>query len=77
MARITDFEPLTTRVQPHRTETLCRWGSLKDGARTTLVQLNTYGSRSREQPETVSQTIQLDRGAAEFLVSLLRREFDL
>ena len=41
------------------------------------VQLDTYGRIDRETPDKSSQTIQLDRETAEFLVQLLKKEFDL
>lgn len=41
------------------------------------VQLDTYGRVGREDPEKLSQTIQLNRDTAKFLVDLLSREFDL
>ena len=46
-----------------------------DGER--YVQLDTYGRVGRENPEKPSQTIQLNRDTAKFLVDLLSREFDL
>lgn len=41
------------------------------------VQLDTYGRVDRENPEKLSQTVQLNRDTAKFLVDLLSREFDL
>ena len=41
------------------------------------VQLDTYGRVGRENPEKLSQTIQLNRDTAKFLVDLLSQEFDL
>lgn len=46
-----------------------------DGER--YVQLDTYGRVGRENPEKLSQTIQLNRDTAKFLVELLSREFEL
>ena len=46
-----------------------------DGER--YVQLDTYGRVGRENPEKLSQTIQLNRDTAKFLVDLLSREFNL
>lgn len=46
-----------------------------DGER--YVQLDTYGRVGRENPEKLSQTIQLNRDTAKFLVDLLSQEFDL
>lgn len=41
------------------------------------VQLDTYGRIDRENPEKISQSVQLDRSSAEFLVDILRAEFSL
>lgn len=46
-----------------------------DGER--YVQLDTYGRVGRENPEKLSQTIQLNRDTAKFLAELLSREFEL
>lgn len=42
-----------------------------------FVQFDTYGRLGRENPEKVSQSIQLDRDTAQFLVNILREEFIL
>ena len=41
------------------------------------VQIDTYGKSDRVIPEKISQTIQIDRESAKFLVKLLLAEFDL
>lgn len=41
------------------------------------VQLDTYGRLNRENPEKISQSIQLDRETAQFLVNILCEEFSL
>ena len=40
-------------------------------------QIDTYGKSGREMPEKISQSIQFDKDSAQFLVELLRKEFDL
>lgn len=47
----------------------------KDGQK--YFQLDTYGRDGRENPEKISQSIQLDEETARYLVRLLIREFDL
>lgn len=42
-----------------------------------FVQLDTYGRIGRENPEKISQSIQVDKAAAEFLVRILCDEFSL
>ena len=39
--------------------------------------IDTYGKNEREMPEKISQTIQLDKESAKFIVELLKKEFDL
>jgi hypothetical protein len=40
-------------------------------------QIDTYGRLGRENPEKISQSLQLDREAAVFLVRLLSQEFNI
>ena len=39
--------------------------------------LDTYGRIERENPEKISQSIQLDKETAQFLVDILCKEFDI
>ena len=41
------------------------------------VQIDTYGRIDRENPEKISQSIQFDKQTAEFIVELLKKEFDI
>ena len=41
------------------------------------IQLDTYGRIDRENPEKISQSIQLDRETAKYLVNLLIQAFDI
>ena len=41
------------------------------------LQLDTYGKSDREIPGKISQSIQIDKETARYLVSLLQSEFDL
>lgn len=41
------------------------------------VQIDTYGRIERENPEKISQSIQLDKEAACFLIDVLRKEFSI
>ena len=43
----------------------------------TYFQIDTYGRADREHPEKISQSFQLDRSTALFLVYLLRAEFEI
>ncbi len=48
-----------------------------DTAGNRYVQIDTYGKIDRENPEKISQSIQFDKQTAEFLVDLLKKEFDI
>lgn len=41
------------------------------------VQFDTYGRSDREQPGKISQSIQIDKETASYVVELLKREFAL
>ena len=41
------------------------------------IQFDTYGRVDRENPEKISQSIQLDRDTAKYIVDLLTQEFGL
>ena len=41
------------------------------------VQFDMYGRIERENPEKISQTIQLDKETARYLVNILCKEFDI
>lgn len=47
----------------------------KDGHK--YVQFDTYGKDDRDNPEKISQSLQLDEETARFLVRLLIKEFEL
>lgn len=42
-----------------------------------VLQIDTYGSETREMPGKKSQTLQFDREGAEKLYKILKREFSL
>ena len=47
----------------------------KDGKK--YVQIDTYGKFDRDNPEKISQSIQLDEEAARYIIRLLVKEFNL
>lgn len=47
----------------------------KDGRK--YVQFDTYGKDDRDNPEKISQSLQIDEETARFLVRLLIKEFEL
>ena len=40
------------------------------------VQIDTYGKSDRDMPGKISQSVQIDKETAKFLVDLLNKEFD-
>lgn len=76
MAMVIGFKPSkrqTFRVQP--TSVICHYAVFEPDAGKRLLQLDTLGSRSREMPGKVSQTLQLDETRARILWTLLAEEF--
>lgn len=75
MARVVSFKEMDGGGRSRRhTEVECGYMTITvDGE--TLLQLDTYGSEEREIPGKVSQSLQLDRKAAEQLLRLMRRAF--
>lgn len=75
MARITGFAHLLQqRCAVHPTEVTCRIADFSVG-RNRFLQLSTFGSATRQDEGTVSQTLQLNERAARELKSILERTF--
>jgi hypothetical protein len=74
MAWITHFEPKegTGRIQPSQVVGLVKVFSLEGGH---VVQIDTQGSRDRENPGKQSQTIQIGREAGRELFDILKHTF--
>ena len=66
-----DKQRNTVHDKVHTTYTIFEIGGKK------YVQFDTYGRVGRERPEKISQSFQLDRSTALFLVYLLRAEFEI
>ena len=75
MARVSSFEEITApRNQVHRTEVRCGYTTIESEGKRYL-QLETYGSDERQIPGKVSQTLQIDAGAAAELLRLIGKTF--
>lgn len=74
MARIYEFEERPIGGTRIHDPVVCgyRWFDV-DGQR--ILQLETYGSDDRKMPGKVSQSLQLDEGAARELKRLIERAF--
>lgn len=74
MAMIRSFENVDPGSRSRHRPTQCgyRWFDV-DGQR--ILQLDTYGSRDRQDVGKVSQSIQLDRAGAAELKKLIERAF--
>jgi hypothetical protein len=64
----------TVRRQPTTVE--CHY-SVSGSGGTKLLQLDTFGSKDRENPGKQSQTLQIDEAGARILIELLRAEFEI
>ena len=75
MALIRSFERRTLE-RPHRHQpTDCAWTTFIDEDGGPILQLDTFGSDQRKLQGKASQSIQLDRRAAELLMDALRLTF--
>ncbi len=74
MAIIRSLARGSSEVSRHRTSVDATYQVISDDAG-TLFHLSTYGSDDRASQPKVSQTIQLDRAAAEALRDALREAF--
>lgn len=75
MARVRKVEQGTQVVNAHPTEVDCFYQIITGPAGERLVHLSTFGSDSRASKPKSSQSIQIDREAAEALLSVLKRAF--
>lgn len=77
MAIVTNLERDDRQLKGrHPTNVTCRYLIDEcDGRK--ILQLNTYDSENRENPDKLSQTLQFDDLAAKQLFNLLKREFSL
>lgn len=74
MARIAKFdEGRLTRLSLHDPIDATYYAYEFDGRK--LLQINTSGRSSREMPDKVSQSIQLDEASARSLYEILKRHF--
>ena len=64
----------TVKLQP--TEVECHYSVGRSGGK-LLLQLDTFGSKDRDNPGKQSQTLQMDEERARALIMLLRSEFKL
>lgn len=68
------FRNPNERSARHDTDVECGW-SIVESSSGRLIQLDTFGSKDRKFVGKKSQTIQLDRAAAEQLMAIIRQTF--
>lgn len=74
MAYITEFFESKSGGSSHHSTCSCGWKiAERDGMK--VLQLDTYGSDTRKDQGTVSQSIQLDEGHALELLDLIKATF--
>ena len=61
----------TVHEKVHATYTVFELGGEK------YFQIDTYGRIDRENPEKISQSFQLDKAAAQYLIEILKKEFSI
>jgi hypothetical protein len=74
MAIIREFRHVTSDKSVLHRPVSCGWRAFHAGD-VKILQLDTYGSDTRQIPNKVSQSIQLDREAAAQLMTLIRDTF--
>ena len=74
MARIKSFFEVKANSKLHPTEVDCGWTRMRVGGK-PILQLNTYGSDTRQSEPKVSQTIQIDEAAARDLLLVMLEAF--
>lgn len=75
VARIRSFEQGTQTVSAHSTEVDCFHQIVAAPEGERLLHLSTFGSDTRASKPKSSQSIQLDREAAQALMDVLKRAF--
>lgn len=74
MALISEFQQVVSDKNRRHKPVLCGWRTFNvDGE--AILQLDTYGSRERQIPDKVSQSIQLDREGAATLLQMIHDAF--
>lgn len=74
MARLRKLDHTTTERQSLHKEADGGWRSF-DLEGTRILQIDTYGTDSRDRPGQVSQSLQLDEQKAQQVVDIIRRTF--
>lgn len=75
MALIRAIEPITKGRQTLHEETRCCFSVFTDDNGKRYIQLDTYGTRTRQFPGKVSQALQFDEMSARQLQSLIESTF--
>lgn len=75
MAQIRSFEKENRNVRPHTTSADCRYQVILRNDGQKLLSLATFGSDSRQQQGTVSQSMQFDESMARQLANAIAEAF--
>ena len=75
MALISNFERAGMERARVHGRVDCTYTVFRTAGGQKYIQLNTFGSRNRENPGKQSQTIQFDEAAVEQLLNIIEREF--
>ena len=74
MARIAQFTEKTSDTHKIHKDVRCGYKIFQVEGE-TILQLDTYGSTERQELDQMSQSIQLDEDAAEYLLRLIHHAF--
>lgn len=78
MALVNTIEPIsTTSNRKHDPVHRCTWTSLRSHDGTQLLQLDTYGTKGRQNSDQPSQKIQLTEESARLLLKAIRQTFPM
>jgi len=77
VARLRSIQHGTQAVRIHPTEVDCFYQTVTDQSGQTFLHLTTFGSDERQSNPKSSQSLQLDKAAAEQLLQILRETFQL
>jgi hypothetical protein len=75
MAIVRKLERKTIGRKSKHTEVECTYSEISDCLGEKYLQIDTYGSKSRQEPGSKSQTLRFSSEAIEQLKIILQREF--
>ena len=75
MALVKELKPMTKERYDLHAPVECRFCVFTDERGDRILQLDTYGSRTRKIPGKVSQSLQFNADSARQLLQIIQKEF--